>query len=205
MSSSGSGLTPGPLRANPRPSRLPGGEAPSGQEREGEPQDSPQRERHDGQRHDHGQHLAGASGGGGTLSPGPGPRLVGPVQVGGGRSGLGCGRLDVVGLRGLDPGRSDPRVVGPPSRVEGGHRPGDQEHAEQADPDPGLGPVAGPAQRVAVQRQRAGQPRAAPRPARHRLHRSGLDVRDSHGYGRARAVVPDGRCPRSAGQPVTSR
>jgi hypothetical protein len=45
--------------------------------------------------------------------------------------------------------------------AEGGHRPGDQEYGEQADPDPGLGLVVGPAQRVAVQPERAGQPRAA--------------------------------------------
>jgi hypothetical protein len=58
-----------------------------------------------------------------------------------------------------------PRVVGPVSRAEGGYRPGDQEDAEQPDPDPGLGPVAGPAQWIAVQPERTSQPREATWPA----------------------------------------
>jgi hypothetical protein len=60
------------------------------------------------------------------------------------------------------------------SRAEGGHRPGDQEDGEQPDPDPGLGPVGGPAQWVAVQPERTSQPREATRRARPGFH--GLTV-----------------------------
>jgi hypothetical protein len=83
----------------------------------------------------------------------------------------GYGGLDVVCRCGLHAGHGSPRVAGPSSDAKGGQRADDQEHGDQAGPDPGLGPVAGPAQRTAVQPQRAGQPRSAPRPARHRLHR----------------------------------
>src|SRR4029077_18024433 len=40
-------------------------------------------------------------------------------------------------------------------------RPGDQEDGEQPGPDPGLGPVGGPAQRIVVQPERPGHPRGA--------------------------------------------
>ena len=84
-------------------------------------------------------------------SPGPDPApLADPGQVSGGRGLLESGRLDAVGRCGRHPGRGGPRVVGPVSRAEGGHRPGDQEDGEQPGPDPGLGPVGGPAQRIAV-------------------------------------------------------
>jgi hypothetical protein len=56
------------------------------------------------------------------------------------------------------------------SRVEGGHRPGDQEDAEQPGPEPGLGSVAGPAQWIAVQPERTSRPGEAPRPARPGFH-----------------------------------
>src|SRR2546430_5146284 len=82
--------------------------------------------------------------------------------------------MDAVGRRGRTLGLSDPRVVGPVSRAEGGHWPGDQEDGEQPDPDPGLGPVGGPAQRIAVQPERTGQPREATWPTRPGFH--GLTV-----------------------------
>ena len=72
--------------------------------------------------------------------------------------------------RGRHPGRGDPRVIGPVSRVKGGHRTGDQEDGEQPDPDPGLGPVGGPAQWIAVQPERTSQPREATRPASPGFH-----------------------------------
>ena len=103
----------------------------------------------------------------------PQPRLAAGVGFGqaAGENRLECDRGGVVGrLRGLHPGPADPRVVGPCSRGAGGHRPGDQEDGEQADPDPGLGPVTGPAERIAIQPQRAGQPRDAARMARSRVH-----------------------------------
>src|SRR4029077_20430722 len=66
------------------------------------------------------------------------------------------------------------RMVGPVSRAEGGHRPGDQEDGKQPDPDPGLSPVGGSAQWIAVQPERTSQPPEATRPARPGFH--GLTV-----------------------------
>ena len=97
----------------------------------------------------------------------PRPTLSRPVMAGACRS---SGRPDPVARRGRRSGHGDPRVVSPVSRVEGGDRPGDQEDAEQPDPDPGLGPVGGPAQRIAVQPERTSQPREATRPARPGFH-----------------------------------
>jgi hypothetical protein len=92
--------------------------------------------------------------------------LADPAHVGDGRGLLESGRLDAVSRRGRHRGRGGPRVAGPVSRAEGGHRSGDQEDGEQAGPDPGLGPVGGPAQRIAVQPERTSQPREATWPAR---------------------------------------
>src|SRR5690349_5501823 len=161
----------GPLRSDSGPGGLPGGQAPPAQEREGEPEDGQPRQCHNGQRHHRGQDLTGASGGPGALPRGPGPDsapLADSGQVSHGR--LESGRPDAVSRRGRNPGRGGSRVVGPVSRAEGGHRPGDQEDGEQPGPDQAFGPVGGPAQRIAVQPERTGQPREATWPARPGFH-----------------------------------